>query len=113
MKRICFLSGLEIPDGQLSVEHYYPISKLPERIANNHVNLYYSCKVFNMLKADSVPCVWREIREARCKYALEHYHLSRVEKKLIKTVLDKGFPERNPCDYCIARIYRQYCVRER
>ena len=66
MAQICFLSGIEIPKGKYSREHFAPRSKLPERIAQAPNNIYPAIKIFNFIKGNRMPCVWERDKYHAC-----------------------------------------------
>lgn len=46
----CVLSGIEIPTGKYSIEHYCPKSRMPTNLAQMPDNKFYAIKVFNQIK---------------------------------------------------------------
>lgn len=113
MAKVCFLSGLEIPKGQYSVEHFAPRSRIPKTIAQQSYNLYPAIKVINFAKGNLMPCEWMEQRQYRLEYAYENWKLKPIDRQIIRKALDKGLPEINPCEYCICSKYTQYCVQQK
>jgi hypothetical protein len=113
MAKICFLSGLEIPKGKMSIEHYAPKSRIPKHLAQQSYNLFPAIKVINFAKGNLMPCEWHEQREYRLEYAYHNWKLKSEDRKIIRKALDKGLPNINPCDYCICAKHTQYCVKSR
>ena len=103
---------MEIPKDKKSREHYAPKSHLPKRIAQLPNNIFPSIEIFNFIKGDRFPCEWEMQKYDLCYHALQTYRLSPSDKKLIKRALE-GMPRVNPCEKCICRIYKEYCVNKR
>ena len=108
--KYCILSGLEIPRGKQSTDHYLARSLCPDWLACVPDNKFPAIKVFNNIKSNLYPCVWYERRYDLCYDALE-WNLRRDDKNLIRRVLWDGFPEYDPCSICLARIYKEYCLQ--
>lgn len=108
----CILSGIEIPPRKYSVEHYYPRCYLPPEIARNAFNLYPAIKIINNIKGSLRPCEWVNQRYNLIYHAVTHWNMKQADKKLCWEAL-KGMPKINPCDYCIASIYSEYCIKGR
>ena len=113
MAKVCFLSGIEIPKGQASIEHFAPRSRIPKAIAQQSYNLYPAIKVINFAKGDLMPCEWFAQREYRLQYAYKNWKLKAIDKKIIQKALKSGLPQMNPCEYCICAKHVQYCVNRK
>ena len=101
-KKICFLSGLEIPKGRFSREHYYPVSLLPRNFKNMQQNIFPAHKVINEIKSNMLPCRWEEKKFDRVFYAIEHYDLRSADKEFCRKTLENWEVYRiNPCQWCI------------
>lgn len=112
MAQICFLSGIEIPKGKFSVEHYAPKSRIPKELAQNPHNLYPAIKIINFVKGDLMPCEWHKVRYEKIYHAYKNWNIKSADRKILRQALN-GMPDINPCDYCICSIYKQHCVKER
>lgn len=111
-KNICFLSGLEIPDGKQSLEHYYPKSLLPSRIYSLRENIVPACKIMNNVKGNLRPCEWEERKYGLTLYAIKKYHINNQNRKFLKkALLNWETYKINPCDHCVARKFEEYCVK--
>ena len=111
---ICFLSGLRIFDNKISHEHYYPKSRLPRIIYSQPENIYPAHKELNCIKGDLLPCQWEEQKLHLVKTAIRWYHLSNSDRKFLKqTLISWETYKTNPCEYCIANKYKEYCVKGR
>ena len=100
-KSICILSGLPIPAGQKSKEHYVPRSRLPDAYKGDRNNIYYAIRIINNIKGNLLPCEWEENKYHILTTALT-YHLTTTQKKLIHRAIDnmKHYTI-DPCAYCI------------
>lgn len=110
---ICVLSGLVIPEGKYSREHYLAKSLCPYDIANLKENIFPSIKVFNQIKGNLYPCVWMSVRYDLCQKAVQDWNLSRSDKALVKKGLSWGLPEYDACRFCIAVKFREWCMYNR
>jgi hypothetical protein len=108
----CILSGIEIPPRKYSVEHYCPRCHLPIELAKLPYNIYPAIKVFNNIKGALYPCEWEEQKYDRIYHALNNWNLKNSDRKLCRQALN-GMPKINPCDFCIASIYSEYCIKGR
>ena len=109
---ICFLSGLEIPAGKVSREHYYPRSLLPSDIAGLKENKYPAYKILNNIKGNLCPCQWEEQKIELTLYAIKRYHIKSQTKQFLRATLKNWETYKiNPCDFCIARKFEEYCVK--
>jgi|GEM_PF-6932543 len=110
----CFLSGLEIPDGKKSVEHYYPKSLLPPRIYNIRENIVIACKILNNVKGNLRPCEWEDRKYELTLYAIKHYRMKYSNRRFLKDALENWKTYKiNPCEHCVARKFEEYCVKSR
>lgn len=99
---ICFLSGLEIPKGRKSVDHFYPRSLLPDKLRATPENLFPAHKTINEIKSNLEPCVWEEKKRDRVYYAITHYNLKEQDINFcIRTLENWEEYKINPCQYCI------------
>ena len=111
MGQICFLSGLEIPSGRKSTEHYFPKSLLPYNFRSTKQNLFPAHKVINTIKSNLKPCRWEEKKFDRVLYAIQHYDLRTSDREFCKRTLENWETYRiNPCTWC---IMEQVCGRAR
>lgn len=105
MGHICFLSGLEIPKGRLSKEHYYPRSLIPYNFHTNIQNIFPAHKVINEIKSNMKPCRWEQKKFDRVLYAIEHYDLRVSDREFCKKTLDNWEEYKiNPCQWCIMQL---------
>lgn len=116
-KKICFLSGLEIPKGQYSREHIAPRSKIPVYIANLPYNIAPAIKIFNCIKADRFLCEWEAQKFELTYNALKSWNLKKANKDVIIRALDRFATEKdtlNPCQHCIlSSTAKEYCYAQR
>ena len=102
MKRICFLSGLEIPADKISREHLFPRSLIPKNFHYTKNNIFPAHKVINEIKANLKPCVWEQKKFDRVFYAIEHYDLRSADREFCRKTLENWETYRiNPCVWCI------------
>lgn len=102
MAEICFLSGLEIPKGKKSTEHYFPKSLIPYNMRFDKRNLFSAHKVINTIKSNLKPCRWEEKKFDRVWYAIQHYDLRTSDREFCKKTLENWETYRqNPCVWCI------------
>lgn len=113
MKHICILSGLEIPKGQESKEHFCPRSILPPALSNHPWNVYLAIKIINNIKSNRFPCEWEEQKRGLYRYALVHYKLRHGDRQIIQQALNNPYRLDNPCTYCICSIHQEYCCKNR
>lgn len=111
MGEICFLSGIEIPNGKRSTEHYAPKSRI-KTLAQHPYNIVPAIKIFNHIKGSLMPCEWEEQKYDLIYHAYKNWHIKLSDKKLLRQALN-GMPKINPCEYCICSQYKQYCIKER
>lgn len=110
--KVCFLSGIEIPKGQFSLEHLAPRHYLPKELYSLPQNLFPAIKIFNFVKGDRFPCEWEEQKYDLCYTAYLNWHIKRLDRQLLRQALN-GMPKYNPCDYCICSVYKDYCIKGR
>lgn len=110
----CFLSGLEIPRGEYSVEHLVPRFWLPSRYYSIKANKVPAIKVINSIKGIKMPCEWFDMRYELTYHAYENWHIRKADKKTVELALarfEKNKDQINPCEYCIlSRIAQNYCL---
>lgn len=105
MNHICFLSGLEIPKGRFSKEHYYPRSLIPYNFRTNIQNIFPAHKVINEIKSNLLPCRWEEKKFDRVYFAIEHYDLRAADREFCRKTLDNWEQYKiNPCQWCIMQL---------
>lgn len=98
----CFLSGLEIPKGRVSREHYWPRSLIPSGFHTFKDNIFPAHKAINMIKGNLPPCEWEEQKFDLVYYAIHHYNLKNADKEFCRKALKNWETYRiNPCAYCI------------
>ncbi|MBQ9539874.1 MAG: hypothetical protein IJU89_00390 [Alphaproteobacteria bacterium] len=110
---VCVLSGLEIPPGKSSREHYLPRAVCPPYIYNLPQNIFPAIKVFNWAKAAYYPCQWYDLRYELCHHAYKNWNIKAPDRKLLLAALTHGFPEYDPCELCVARQFTEYCINQR
>jgi hypothetical protein len=110
MAEVCILSGIEIPKGKYSREHYCPKSRL-ENLAQHPYNIFPAIKIFNHIKGSLMPCEWEEQKYDLVYHAYNNWHIKRDDRKLLRQALN-GMPKINPCQYCICAKHVQYCVNK-
>lgn len=111
MTEVCFLSGIEIPKGKYSKEHYCPKSRL-KILAQHPYNIRPAIKIFNQIKGGRMPCEWESQKYDLIYYAYKNWNLKLSDKKLLRQALN-GMPKINPCEYCLCSQFQQYCIKER
>ena len=110
-KKICFLSGLEIPKGRFSREHYFPQSKIPRNFHFTMQNIFPAHKVINEIKSSLLPCQWEEKKFDRVYYAIEHYDIRVADREFCRKTLENWEEYRiNPCSWC---IMQNNCTRQK
>lgn len=104
----CFLSGLTIPPGKYSVEHYVPISRAPRFVTDNKANKFPSHKVINAIKSDRLPCEWEDTKWNLTYHALNEWHLKQDDQYFVARTL-KSWEHYfiNPCEYCLLQCEKQ------
>lgn len=111
-EKICILSGLAIPAGKVSRDHYYPRSKLPHKIAMRGDNIYPAHKLLNTIKRDLLPCQWHDMRWELTYRAIETWNMSAGDRQFLRDAMKNWLVwEHNPCDYCIAARHHKYCLQ--
>lgn len=99
---ICFLSGLEIPKGRVSREHFFPHSLIPKGFYTTRNNIFPAHKVINEIKGCLKPCVWEEKKFDRVFYAIEHYDIRSADREFCRKTLENWEQYRiDPCAWCI------------
>lgn len=101
-KKICFLSGLEIPKGRFSKDHYFPRSRIPYNFHYTIQNIFPAHKVINEIKSNLLPCKWEEKKFDRVYFAIEHYDLRSADREFCRKTLENWEQYRiDPCVWCI------------
>lgn len=100
--QICFLSGLIIPTGKYSVEHYVPKSRAPLYITDSQFNKFPSHKVINAIKGNLLPCEWEEMKWDLSYKAVHSWNIRNDDKVFVEKALKNWqYYIVNPCDYCL------------
>lgn len=110
MSQICFLSGIEIPKGKYSKEHYVPKSRAPF-IAQHPYNIFPAIKIINHIKGNLMPCEWEDQKYDLIYTAYKNWHLRRDNKRILRQALN-GMPKINPCEFCVCAYYNKYCINQ-
>lgn len=104
MANICVLSGLEIPKGKESREHWLPKSRFPKSVWNNPKNIYKSHYILNGIKGSCLPCEWQELKFKLTVHALQKWRLSPDDRVFLILAMHHWLVwEQNPCELCIAK----------
>ena len=107
MSEVCILSGLEIPRGQRTIEHYVPKSRAPRYIWSNPRNLFPAIKIINNMKGNLLPCEWQDTKLALAHKAYMNWHLRHDDKEIIKAAIENWHRlVFNPCEKCLLRCGR-------
>jgi hypothetical protein len=105
---ICFLSGLEIPDGKRTIEHYVPLSRAPRFITTNPQNKFPAHRIINAIKSDRLPCEWEETKWNLTYRALHYWKLKQEDSYFIVRALQNWESYViNPCEYCLLQCNKQ------
>lgn len=98
----CFLCGLIIPPGKLSVEHYCPKSRVDPVIANSSLNKFPAHRTINNIKGDLLPCEWEELKWNLCYRASHFWHIKTADKKYVEAALKNWETYTlDPCKFCL------------
>lgn len=108
MAEKCFLSGIEIPKGKHSKEHYVPKCRAP-LIAQHPYNIFPAIKIINHIKGSLMPCEWEDCKYDLIYEAYKHWHIRQDDKKILRQALN-GMPKINPCEFCICSFYVDRCI---
>lgn len=109
MNKICFLSGLEIPPGKCSKEHYIPKSRAPYFITSDPRNIFPAHKIINHIKQNFLPCEWEDKKWDLTYCALHDWNLKQADKYfVVRTLQNWETYIINPCQYCLL-----HCGQER
>lgn len=101
---ICVLSGLEIPKGKESIDHYCCKHRFPRRIWDNPRNKFPAHYMLNAIKSDYLPCEWHEMKYDLTYYALQHWRIKDDDREFIEQAIKNWeIWTPNPCDRCLAR----------
>lgn len=112
VKKECFLSGLIIPYGTFSVEHLTPKSHIPVGLANSPDNLFPSITIFNIIKSDRFYCQWMDYKYNLVENAYKKWRIRHADKTLLLRAMQRGLPERDPCDFCLCRNNYNLCINK-
>ena len=108
MSKICFLSGLEIPPGKYSKEHYVPISRAPRFITSNPANIFPAHRIINHIKQNFLPCEWEDKKWNLTYHALHDWNLKQADKYFVaRTLQNWESYSINPCQYCLLHCGQQ------
>lgn len=105
---ICFLSGLKIPEGRYSTEHYVPVARAPRFITNDPANKFPSHRIINAIKSDRLGCEWEDTKWNLTYHALHKWNLKQDDAYFVARTLqnwEQYFI--NPCDYCLLHCEKQ------
>lgn len=104
---ICFLSGLEIPKGKYSREHYVPKSRTIPEIWSNPNNIFPSHKVINHIKSNFLPCEWESGKWSLTYRALHNWNLKNDDAEFVaRTLLSWETYQIDPCEYCLIKCQK-------
>lgn len=113
----CILSGLDIPDGKYSVDHFVAKFWLPRFLYNLPENKKPAIRIMNNIKGVKFPCEWYDTRYELCYIALQKWNLKSSDKNIIIEALDRFATEKdtlNPCQHCVlSSKAREYCYAQR
>ncbi len=99
---ICFLSGLEIPKGKYSKEHYVPKSRAPRFITANPDNIFPAHKIINHIKQNLLPCEWEDKKWTLTYHALHSWNLRHDDARFVARTLQNWESYHiNPCKFCL------------
>ena len=116
-EKICFLSGLEIPQGEFSTDHFVAKFWLPPNLYNIKENKVPAIKIMNFIKNVYMPCEWYDRRYEFCEHALLNWNLNQKRKNIIIKALDRFATEKEslvPCQRCIlSSKAMEYCYARR
>lgn len=113
----CCLSGLPIVCPQdFSLEHYVPKARTTPEFSGNSYNIRPAIKIINNIKGALLPCEWVLLRKERLLYALENWHLTQHNKRIVIDALTRFSQEKNipnPCLECILNSAKEQCTMAR
>lgn len=102
--KICILSGLEIPYGQESIEHFVPKHRAPKRIWNDPRNRFYAQYMLNAVKGDKLGCEWENIKYALTYQAIKKWNLKSADREFLERAMQNWSEYRlNPCSICLMK----------
>lgn len=117
MKKKCILSGMSIPDGEYSIDHFVAKYWLPSGLYSLPENKFPAIKIINNIKGIKMPCEWYNTRYELCYNALQNWHLKPKQEIIIIKALDRFATEKdtlNPCQLCIlSKKAKEYCYERR
>ena len=99
----CILSGLLIRDKkQLSLEHYFPLSRGEWHETHQIANVFPAYKILNNLKGSLLGCEWEMMKQKILQKALEKDKLRTADREIVEKALAniKNY-HINACDFCI------------
>ena len=114
--KICFLSGLPIPQGKMTKEHIVPRCCAPTNIISVPYNIQPAIKIINNIKGPRLLCEWEDQKISLCYNALEHWNLKQSDKDVIIRALDRFATEKEPlipCQRCVLSQATEYCYARR
>ena len=102
--KLCVLSGLEIPKGQKTIEHYVPKSRAPKCIWNNPQNIFLAQKTLNFIKGNLLPCEFEEQKFDLTYHAMYNWHIRQAERNFLKQTLEHWEEwYHDPCKLCLLK----------
>lgn len=116
-QNVCFLSGITIPNGEFSIDHYVAKYWIPKKLYNLKENKFPAIKIINSIKGIYMPCEWEDKKYDLCYFALENWNLKNSDKDIIMKALDRLATEKEPlipCQHCIlSSVAKEYCYGRR
>ena len=104
MEKVCILSGLVIPAGKESIEHYLPKSRVPMCMWNRPENKFYAHYMLNAVKGNHLPCEWKEMKFDLVYKALYNWRIKQDDKDFLHAAIKNWeFYNPNPCEHCLAK----------
>ena len=105
MTKTCVLSGLEIPKGKESREHYCCKSRFPKYIWADKRNIFDAHYLLNNLKKNLLPCEWADEKFKLVYQALGYRCLQEDDRDFLRKTLDHWYDgwEIPPCQICLAK----------
>lgn len=101
---ICVLSGLEIPKGKESREHYCCKHRFPQKIWNNKNNIFWAHYMLNAIKSNYLPCEWADMKYDLTYYALTHWRIKDDDRDFLQRAMDNWtIYQPDPCALCLAK----------
>lgn len=98
----CFLCGLEIPPGRLSIEHYVPLSRADSVITGSPFNKFPAHKIINNMKGNLLPCEFEDRKWELAYKAIHFWSIKQVDKKYVERALKNWETYMlDPCHFCL------------